>query len=1113
MNRCWIWLMTCAVVLLAGGSTGGAAEPGYPMQPALAGDQLVFVAEGDLWTVRVTDDDASLIAHRLTSDDGVEHHPRFSPDGTMIAFTAQYEGNPDVYIMPATGGSPTRLTYHPGNDTVRGWSPDGAFVYFSSGRQHHDARDELHRVSTAGGLPQRFGFGECTMIAPSASGSRVAFNRWSTAQWSWKRYRGGTAPDIWMGDLESGRFQRLTTDRSNDEYPMWLIGRIFFCSDRDGAPNIHSMSSDGGDVRAHTSFAPMPGDPTAIEGYDLRWPSADVLRRGRMIVFVQGGTLSMLDAANDTVRRLDVRLASDRVARRARTVDLLKTARAMALNHDGSTLLVESRGELFTIELEDAIVRRLTSTGNAREWGADWIDDERIALITDRTGEQQIAFMPADGSGRPGIATEDREDWLFPVQVSPDGNWIAFGDKTMRLHLLNTRTLVRQTIHADEHVEITDYRFSPDSAWLAFVTMTDTFHHQVQLHAIRTGRTFAVSDDSFDDREPRWDPAGRYLYLLSNRHFDPVLGQMDNDHIFTESSNVCALPLSSSVPPPLPALARRHGTDLESWAAPAPAPKPPVAGNGDIEQDMIEQALAAFEPLVIDTDNMAARIAVLPATPGNLSDLEAVYGGVTFIRTPTMGLRNDTWGQTDPKSHANLEHLNCVDGESRTLLNGVKRYDVSGDRSRLVAMTNEGLQTMAVSDDEASSVDVQGADLRVAIDEEWAHIFDEAWRLQRDFYWAPNMVGVDWPAMRAKYAALLPRVATRLELSDLLGELIGELGTSHTYVWPGEQHDVPKAHNVGLLGVDFTRDARGIRIDRILPAQTWDPRGKSPLAAAHLRVSAGMYVVSIDGTWLSRGLNPYAALQGRAGDVVTIRVTDDPSDDSRGRDIKVETIADESFLRYAAWVDANRDAVLDASDGRLGYVHLPDMGTDGLILFARQFYPQASMEGIVVDVRGNSGGYVSQMLIQRLARRPWAYFEPRHGQPYTVPDKTPRGPMAVLIDQHAGSDGDIFPALFRHLQLGPLVGARTWGGVVGMREPKPFTDLGMTSQPEYAWRDAAGWSIENVGVEPDIAVALTPGDRLNQRDPQLDAAIRAVMDALGTAPAVPVDRPSYPVRR
>ena len=1105
----WIWIVVFAPVARA-----TAAEPGYYRQPTIHGEQLVFVSEGDLWAAPLNGIAGQpIVAWRLTSSDGSESRPRLSPDGRRVAFIGEYEGNADVYVMPVDGGAPKRLTYHPATDTVLGWTPDGQWVTFASSRAQPLGHPELWRVRATGGMPQPYGFGECSQVAMSSTGRRIAFTRWSNEDWTWKRYRGGTAPEIWVGDLTASVFDKITNHRANDLFPMWMLGRVYFLSDRTGTANIFSISPAGKGLKQHTRFAGDPANPAAPDGYDITWPSADTQRRGAAIVFCQGGALALLDLADDTVRRLDVRLASDRVAARRRFADPMEAAGEYLLSPQGERLILGSRGEIVSFPVESGAAIALTHTSTAREWGFQFLGDDLLVLITDATGEQQVAIAPADGSEMPSLLTEDREAWLFAPAGSRDGNWVAFGDKTQRLHLVNVQTLERRQVDASEAWEITDYRFSPDSRWLAWVKPMPNGYGMIYIHSLRTGRSFPVSDGRHDDREPRWDPAGTYLYFLSRRHLNPIIGELDFEHVYLRTTQVYAVPLAEATPPPRPHTARAAGFDLEAWAeAPGP-PDPPDAADA---ADQIEpEESGEVVPMVVDTEGLIDRHYLVAMDPDNYAQLEAVWGSVLVLVKPVVGLLDDDWPPSAfGTATSTLRRYDLVKQEGLTLAEDVSGYSVSADRTTVAWPAEGGFQVRTIIPlEDPQPLDVSTFRIRIDVRQEWRQIFDEAWRLQRDFYWAPNYAGVDWPAMKTRYAALLPRVGTRQELNLVIGEMIGELGTSHTYVRGGQMHDAVEPVSVGLLGADIEFDGQAFRITRILPRLSWDESLASPLAAPHLGISVGDAITAINGVALGPSSNIYDLLQDRAGTLVRITI----SDGARGRNqrtIEVTALSREQPLRYAAWVQANERFVREHSDGVLGYLHIPDMGGTGLAAFSRAFYPQIESKGLVIDVRDNGGGFVSQMIIARLNRTVWAFMKPRHGMTERYPAKSLYGHMVVLIDQFAGSDGDIFPESFRLNELGPLIGTRTWGGVVGIRGDKPFVDMGLSTQPEFAWWEPKrGWSLENAGVTPDIEVVIRPEDRVAGRDPQLEKAVEVLLEKLRDDPRELPSAPPWPVRR
>jgi tricorn protease len=607
------------------------------------------------------------------------------------------------------------------------------------------------------------------------------------------------------------------------------------------------------------------------------------------------------------------------------------------------------------------------------------------------------------------------------------------------------------------------------------------------------------------------------------------MSEFDMEHALMNTVLVYAVALSADTAPPVEDVARAAGFDLEKWGKPPePESKKDDDSKKQADADAEGEAAAApdAEPLRVDTEGISTRHFLLPIEPGNYGGLEAMWGALTYIETPVEGLMDDSW-PNPPAPKGVLHRHNLVDSKqnapdkNKPLAERIRRYAVSADRGAIAfaVFDDKGkiakfnvIKADGSNKDEPEIVDLGSTQLRVDMLGEWGQMLGEAWRLQRDFYWAPNYVGVDWPAMRVKYDALLPRIGTRAELNDLIGQMIGELGTSHTYIWGGQPYEEPKNVSVGLLGADINFDGQGFRIDKIIPSQPWGDEYQSPLEPPHLGVEPGMYLRAVNGINLMPGMNVYDLLQDQAGKMVRLTIADQPAGPNT-RVIEVEPLRTEQPLRYAAWVEGNRQYVAQKTDNICGYLHIPDMGGDGLVMFSRLFYPQFDKQGLVIDERDNGGGFVSQMIVQRLARKPLAYDQPRHGVTARYPYRALMAHLVTLIDQHAGSDGDIFPASFRKLGLGPLIGTRTWGGVVGIRGDKPFVDMGLSTQPEFAWWESeGGWAIENEGVSPDLEVDITPADRVAGRDPQLDRGIVYLMVKIMAEPRQVPEVPAWPVR-
>jgi tricorn protease len=1113
---------------LAASALAGAVEPplpaapgrGFFMRPAIQGDRLVFVSEGDLWSARLPADLSGPIeAGRLTSGTGTESAPVLSPDGSMVAFEADYDGTPEVYVMPVTGGSPRRLTFHPSMERPLAFTPDGQRVLYRSNRANPLGRNELWTVPVTGGPSEPVGIGEGSLASIDPVSGRMAFNPWSNETASWKRYRGGTAPDVWIASADRTSFTRLTRTPENELFPMWVQGRVWFLSDPDGVMNLWSDRPEGGDRKRHTDFGGGQ--------LDAAWASADPARDGTRIVFTRGADVCLFDAKDGSLRTLDLRLVGDRFADRLRSRAPMDDATSFSLGPDAALLAIESRGEFMVVPLvkgggeHPSPAMQVPGSGATRERGAAWVEDGLACVAEDEDGQRLVVLDLENPASSPRELLRS-DVWLLDPVGSPGGDWIAVGDKTGLLRAIRVADRKVIEVARSSDGEIRDFRFSPDGRWIAWTHPLPSGMGQVRLRNLETGETASVGEGMTNDHDPRWDPAGAYLYFLSARHIDPVVDELDLDFANIGVTVPCVLPLLASTPPPSVMEAEEAGMDLASWALGGA-----LHGATD-DEDHGEAGPEADEPEVtIDTRDMAQRVIDLPVKPGQFDGFEAIRGGVILGRREPEGVSEVPW-PTPPLGvpHTTLERFEAMSGQAEPLLGQTQVSAWTIDPSSTQVAAWDGLRMRLVpvdadavaaepsppgSEGPGRSIDLSGLAVRVDPRSEWRQIFDEAWRLQKDFFWRSDMGGVDWLAVRQRYRPLVERVGTREELNELLGWMGSELGNSHVYIQGGETFRQPEPVSVGVLGADLERRDGAWVIARVLPDRRAEGGPESPLAAPFRGVKPGTVIRSVNGRPVRGDGDPGEALVGCGGRPVVLEVADDAKG-TNARFIRCTLPEDESKLRYLDWVETNRRTVSERSGGRLGYMHLPDMDTDGITAFMRGFYPQVDREGWVVDARNNGGGYVSPVIAERLARRPWSYTVPREGRVTTNPQAAPRGPIAVLIDQDAGSDGDIFPETMRTIGAGTLIGTRTWGGVVGIDMSKDFTDGGMASQPGYGhWTPSRGYAIENEGVKPDIEVEITPADRQAGRDPQLERAVDFVkgkLPATRFTPPRPETQPS-----
>jgi tricorn protease len=1077
--RVWLCAALAASALCALVSAG-AAQEGYLRFPDIHGNSIVFSCEGDLWTVPARGGTAS----RLTTAEGMEILPKFAPDGRYIAFTGEIDkcGN-DAYLIPAGGGEIKRLTYHPYSEWVMGWSEDGSKVIFRSVRYVPHLYYRLFEVPVEGGFPELIPIGgEVSLYSFAPDGRRVAFNRFSREWRTWKRYVGGRAQDIWVGDLETSEYEKVTDFEGTDAFPMWVGDRIYFVSDRSNTVNIFSMRPDGSDVTQHTFH----------DEYDIRWPSIGEDR----IVYQNGADIWVYDIATGDHSKIPIYVPSDRLETRGRYVDAAAHLTDFDLSPKGRRVVFCSRGNLAVAPVEEGRFVMLPSTSAVRERSPRWSPDGKsISYVSDATGEEEIYLTAWDGMSEPEQLTEGTANWKYPPVWSPDGKKLAYSDGRLGIYIVDRDTGRVTRADGSDYWEITDYSWSPDSRYLAYSKYENWSFESIFIYDADRSRVIRVTDATTDDHEPVWDPDGEYLYFLSDRTIRPMMSQRDFQTSLDKMTKPYLVILKAGEKSPF------FTTEPEEREG------EPEGGDGGDEEE------GEGVTVKIDFEGLAARVVEFPVEAGHYFNLSAVSGKVLYLSGPSLDVSEDEDERTDSAVN-DLVVFDMEEEEAKTTVSGINTYRLSADGSKL-CYRREGsfalIDAGAESGPNDQAVDLSPWKLRVDPVAEWKQIFNEGWRLQRDFYWAPDMAKVDWEGVKERYSGLLPRVATRADLNDLIGEMIAELSTSHTYIWGGDQSR-PRRIQVGLLGADIAPDRGYYRITKIYPSEPWRPGATSPLTLSHAGIGEGEYVIAVNGLEVPASDNFYAHFVNLAGTEVILTVNDRPSR-AGARDVMVGTLGtrEEDAVRYVDWVRSNREYVDEATGGRVGYIHLPDMGTSGMTEFWRTFYPQLEKPGIIVDARYNGGGFVSQLVIEKLSVNLLAFGQARRGKPYKYPDEAVHAHRVLLTNQSAGSDGDIIVRAFKLAELGPVIGMRTWGGVVGIRSDKPFVDGGMMTIPEFAWWEPeGGWTIENRGAEPDIEVENMPGQILRGRDQQLERAVDVILEMLEQDPKEMPELPPYP---
>jgi tricorn protease len=1075
-----------AALLLLPVSPCSAAEA-YMNWPAIHGNTIVFTCEGDLWSVPVEGG----LARRLTQAEGNEYFAHFSPDGRYIAFTGEVDQCRDAYLMPAEGGPIERLTYHPYSEWVLGWTPDGENIIYRSMKDEAQYIYKLYTISKDGGWPREMGLGEISLITFEPGGDRIAFNRFSREFRTWKRYRGGLAQDIWVGNPKTMQFEKITDYAGTDAFPMWYGDRIYFISDRNATMNIYSMRPDGSDVKQHTFH----------DDYDVRWPSLG----GNRIVYHNAGDIWVYDIGTGKYNKVPIEVPSERLQERERFVDPTEYVTDFELSPKNGRVAFCARGDLALVPVKEGRTIVLTATSGVREKNPRWAPDGKsLAYISEGTGEEEIYVVKIDDPNHPEQVTKGTKGWKFPPVWSPDGKKMAYADGSQTLYVVNRDTGRIDRADSSDYWEIDQYAWSPDSRWLAYAKYENHTYQSIFIYDTEDGKVTRVTDSFTNDTNPVWDPAGKYLYFLSDRTLNPMLSKIVFDAILDKTSKPYLVVLKKGEKSPL----FPKEPDVEDEKGDA---KGEDKGDKKVDKKGDEEETPKTE---IDLDGLMDRVVEIPVDAGNYSELAAAEGKIFYRSRPSLGMaEGQRRGSEDMPLHS-VHMFDLEEKKDEEIISGINSFRLSQDGKKIIYSRKNSFFVVdagkGAGDAKDADVDMSKWHLKLNPREEWEQIFNEGWRLQRDFYWAPDMAGIDWKGVKSKYAKLLPKIATRSDLNDLLGEMIAELSTSHTYIWGGDL-GAQNRISVGMLGVDVEPDMSSgyYKITKIYKEEPSSPDAYSPLMLSHSDIKEGDYVIAVNDEPLRYPTNFYSAFLNLGDDEVLLTVNDRPTT-TGARDVLIKTMDNEAELRYLDWVRSKREYVAAQSGGQIGYIHIPDMGAPGLIEFQRTFYPQLLKPGLIIDARYNGGGFVSDLIIRRLSVKTLAYGKARKGRPYRYPDESVDAHMVALCNQQAGSDGDIFPRAFQLAGLGPVIGMPTWGGVVGIRMDKPFVDGGMMTIPEFAWWENEGWTLENQGVVPDIEIDNLPADVIKDKDPQLDKAITVIMDELKRDPKGFPQIPPFP---
>ncbi|MEO0122424.1 MAG: S41 family peptidase [candidate division WOR-3 bacterium] len=1053
---------------------------GYYRFPSINNDTIVFVSEDDLWIVPLKGG----VAHRLTSNLGRIGNCSISPDGEYIAFTGREEGSNEVYCISIKGGIAKRLTFLGANTTVRGWTRDGDRIIFASDTgQWYPGFTYIYTVDKNKDIPKIVPVGPARTISYGPK-KGVVIGRNTADPARWKRYRGGTVGEIWIDPEERGNFRKLIDIKGNLADPMWICERIYFISDHEGVGNIYSCTIQGRDLKRHTDH----------KDFYVRNAKTD----GKNIVYHAGGDIYVLYPETNRVERVKIDFRSPRVQTQRKFVDAGRYLEDYAIHPEGARVCVTSRGKVFSMPNWEGPVIQNGSKPGARYRLGRWLyDGMRLIVVTDEKGEDSLQVHYNDGKR---IVNLPPMDIGRPIELepSPKEPLVALTNHRNELIVVNLKSKKRIIVDKSKYRRITGVTWSSDGIWIAYSYPDSERTSCIKLANVIEKKTYYATKSVLYDFAPSFDPDGKYLYFLSARHFDPVYDTMQ-----FELSFPCHIK-------PYLVLLRKDLTDPFKYTKSAPQ-------GMDMGFDIpkIEKGKKQVKKINIDIEGITDRVVPLPVAHGIYKQIKGIKDKVLYTIFPITGGKAE-WFTDEIPANGTLGFYDFKEQKEGVILTGITNFKVSQnneiiiyrakDRLRIIKpieKIEQKLEKQAVGP-KSGWLDLSRIKLLVEPRMEWKQMYRDAWRLQRDHFWTKDMSGVDWKKVYEKYLPLLDRIGTRSEFSDLIWEMQGELGTSHAYEWGGDYREEPR-YTQGFLGADlvYDKNKNAYRIMKIIKGDPWEPYAKSPLMGPGLDIKEGDILLEINGVALSKKIQPGELLVNRANTEITITIAN--SNGRNKRTFSIKTLSDESSARYRDWVEHNRELVHRLSKNKIGYVHIPDMGPRGYAEFHRYFLSEIRYTGLIVDVRFNRGGHISQLLLERLRRKRIGYDITRWGTPEPYPNESVLGPIVAITNEYAGSDGDIFSHGFKLYKIGPLIGKRTWGGVIGISPYYRLSDGGLTTQPEYSfWFFDVGWGVENYGTEPDIEVEITPTDYLKNRDPQLLTAVRECIKLIKkTKPKIP----------
>ena len=1040
--------------------------------PDVSKTQIVFTYANDLWIVPKQGGEAI----KLSSPAGVESFPKFSPDGKSIAFTGNYDGNKDVYVIPVSGGIPLRLTSHGYPDRVIGWQPDGKKILFASGRESgRDRFNQLYTIAPEGGPSNKLplAYGEFASYSPH--GNELAATFRTQAFRNWKRYRGGWKADIHIFNLTNNTSENITAlnTEAGNEFPMWHNTDIYFLTDRGPETKMNLWKYDT-KTKASTQV-------TNFKDYDIHFPSAGP----DDIVFEAAGKLYLYDFSSGQTNEVNVSLVTDKTLLKPKLEKAEKYVEHVDISPDGNRAIVEARGDIFSLPADKGFIEDLTRTSGTAERYPAWSPDgKNIAYWSDKSGDYELWIMPY-GKENPRKLTSYGAGFRYNLFWSPDSKKLAFIDKAMKIQIYDIETGKTDSLDHALHyfhgsLENFSCSWSPDGRWLTFSHDLDNNHEAIFIYDFNNKKLHRVTSGFYSCTAPCFDSEGKYIYLVTNQSFSPDYSELDNSFIYNNSTQLAVITLQKSTPSIL-----YPENDTVKMTAAEPITKVvEVKRKFKSKTDTVEKVRVKVKPVNIDFDGIESRLEILPLSPGNYRQPGSAKGKFIYLKYPP---------HDDEKAKPSLNFYDLEKKEEKTILTNVNGYTLSADRLKLLVQQGGSFAIIKPEEGQKFEKPLRFAEMQIMVNpmQEWKQILSDAWRFERDYFYDPNMHGVNWQEVKERYTKMLTGASSREELNFIIGEMIGELNSSHTYQGGGDLEDETK-QNVGYLGVDYEPEGNFYKIKKIIRGAAWDAEERSSLDIPGVNIPEGSYLLAVNGEPLTTAHEPFEIFQGLAGKTIELTYNSSPSWQG-AKTALVTAMKDESRLRYLSWVENYRERVNEETNGEAGYVYVPSTGIDGQNELMRQFNAQWDKKALIIDERFNSGGQIPDRFIEMLNRKPLSYWAMRDGKSYPWPPYANFGPKVMLINGWSGSGGDAFPDYFRKAGLGPLIGNRTWGGLIGISGVPNLIDGGVITAPSFRMFNIDGtWFKEGHGVDPDIVIDEDLGLMAKGTDPQLEKAIEEI---------------------